>query len=399
MKNPIYKLFILLSVGLLFSCEKKNNESAESAPSDKSNIAGYVVKGNIKGLKADTVYLVKVGKNSEEPIQKVVPGKNGSFTFTGRVESPEFYRVKLSNSKGIDLVFENETFSFSADANNPEATLKVKGSRTNRDIQAFIRYFNSEIKRRNSLQERFLTLQMQPDEHKEEIEAIQKKLEAIEGEKEKYAQHFIDSIFPSKAIFFIVPVLNKEEYIDYQYELSKRLLKEYPDLTMAKNYAGTMENIVAQRNEYLEKQKNSPISEGKEVPDIALPDPEGKVVKLSDLKGKYVLIDFWASWCGPCRAENPNVVKTFEKYKDKGFRIYSVSLDASKEAWLKAIQKDNLQHEGWYHVSDLKQWESSVVPDYGLHSIPFTVLLDKNGKVIAKNLRGAQLEEKLKEVL
>lgn len=124
--------------------------------------------------------------------------------------------------------------------------------------------------------------------------------------------------------------------------------------------------------------------------------PEGKPVKLSDYKGKYVLVDFWASWCGPCRAENPNVVAAYQKYKDKGFTVLGVSFDQNKDAWLKAIEKDQLT---WVHVSDLKGWGNEVGRIYSITSIPQNLLIDKDGKIVDKNLRGAALEEKLQELL
>jgi thiol-disulfide isomerase/thioredoxin len=138
------------------------------------------------------------------------------------------------------------------------------------------------------------------------------------------------------------------------------------------------------------------ITEGAPSPEITLRTPEGDTLSLSSLKGKYVLIDFWASWCGPCRRENPNVVKMYEKFKGKPFEIFGVSLDKDHASWIKAIKADNL---GWKHVSDLLYWQSSVVNDFGIKGIPQTYLLDKEGVIIAKNLRGPALEAKLDEVL
>ena len=136
---------------------------------------------------------------------------------------------------------------------------------------------------------------------------------------------------------------------------------------------------------------------GKTAPEISLPDTEGKTVKLSSFRGKYVLVDFWASWCGPCRRENPNVVQAFNQFKNKNFTILGVSLDrpGQKENWIKAIKEDNLT---WTHISDLKFWQSEVVPVYQLSGIPFNVLVDPGGKVVAENLRGNALEQKLHEV-
>ncbi|MFK7845306.1 MAG: peroxiredoxin family protein [Rhodothermales bacterium] len=134
---------------------------------------------------------------------------------------------------------------------------------------------------------------------------------------------------------------------------------------------------------------------GAVAPEIEMPTPEGKSMKLSDLRGKIVLIDFWASWCGPCRRENPNVKRVYAKYKNKGFEILGVSLDKSKDRWVKAIAQDDLP---WPHVSDLKQWKNEAAKLYGVSSIPYTVLLDREGKIIATKLRGPALEAKLAEV-
>lgn len=159
------------------------------------------------------------------------------------------------------------------------------------------------------------------------------------------------------------------------------LKKKYPD----NEYVQHIDQMLA-----------AAILPGKMAPDIEMKGPQGETRKLSDLKGRVVMIDFWASWCQPCRQENPNVVRLYHKYKDQGFDIFSVSMDKDRGAWLAAIAKDGLVWAN--HVSDLKGWTSSGGSTYGITSIPATVLIDRDGKVIARNLRGQELEKKLKEI-
>jgi thiol-disulfide isomerase/thioredoxin len=135
---------------------------------------------------------------------------------------------------------------------------------------------------------------------------------------------------------------------------------------------------------------------GTDAIDFSQPDTTGVPVSLSSFRGKYVLVDFWASWCGPCRMENPNLVEAYHRFKNKNFTVLGVSLDIKKENWQRAIADDKLS---WTHISDLKRWESVVVPMYKIQGIPFNVLVDPEGKVIAENLRGSFLQQKLEQVL
>jgi len=180
-------------------------------------------------------------------------------------------------------------------------------------------------------------------------------------------------------------------YRNYAYRLTPEQIGQNINLLdkslHATPYVKTLRQLIAT----LDK-----VSIGKQATDFTASDPQGKAVKLSDHFGKYLLIDFWAAWCGPCRKENPNLVNAYQKFKDKGFDVYGVSLDKNKESWLKAIDKDGLV---WTQVSDLKYWHSEPAALYGVRAIPANFLLDPEGKIIGKNLKGEELHKKLEELL
>jgi len=173
------------------------------------------------------------------------------------------------------------------------------------------------------------------------------------------------------------------DYIDVYVSYAKQYVEQFPNSEKAALFAS-------------EIQKLGSTLIGSEAPDLKLKSPDGKEIALSSLKGKVVLIDFWASWCGPCRRENPNVVRVYNQYKDKGFTVYSVSLDKEMDKWKQAITQDNLAWPN--HVSDLEGWQSDAAKAYGVSAIPKTFLIDSKGMIIGKDLRGEQLEQKLAEI-
>ncbi len=211
-------------------------------------------------------------------------------------------------------------------------------------------------------------------------------------------------------IFIFSQALGKNAFLnsmtDFEYftKVDEALDAKYPDLKHTKNFHASITNIAKS----LERQKameaaSQNIKEGMPVPNIEMTDVNGAIRQLADLKGKVVLIDFWAAWCRPCRAENPNVVKLYNQYKDQGFDVFSVSLDGlpqqqdPKAEWLEAIQQDGLVWEN--HVSELTGWETSVVDKFAFQGIPFTVLVGRDGNIVATRLRGPELEAKVKELI
>ena len=184
------------------------------------------------------------------------------------------------------------------------------------------------------------------------------------------------------ALIALIVVAQQSGRSDLMLSAAERFVKAFPD----DDRKGQLEAIL---------QTEGALRKGQPAPDIALPGPDGQTYRLSSLRGKWVLIDFWASWCRPCRMENPNVVRLYQKYHPKGFEIFGVSLDYQREAWLQAIKQDNLT---WMHVSDLKGWQSAAAQLYRINSIPSTVLVDPEGRIAAKGLRGPSLEAKLREI-
>jgi peroxiredoxin len=219
---------------------------------------------------------------------------------------------------------------------------------------------------------------------------LQKPYEVMVAEYSNVVAKKIKENTSSFASIMAIQQLRPENYFDVYQALDKGLQTKYPN----NNDIKAFHTMVVQTQQM--GQNANAIKIGNQAPELILPMPNDKDLALSSLRGKIVLIDFWASWCGPCRKEMPNVKRAYEKYHSKGFEIYAVSLDDDRDAWLQAITKEGLQ---WPQVSDLKKWQSEACALYAVQSIPFTVLIDKEGKIIATNLRGAELEKKLAEIL
>lgn len=407
------KTLIIILIGFgLFSCGeegsvKENNAKDQSKASENKSDSTLVrdetdlepnvlVTGNIQnGPKVPLVLEANTDKGAVV-ISKGHTDDNGDFSLQGAIKGMGVYQLRIEEQLqknqeprviAMTLVPEDtvkiqtqfDTFNKTPEFSGTEWSEPLNGYM--RELQKFVDWQKSVKNPRQYEQSELTEMVMENKEPMDDyiIKTIKK-----------------DPSNPANMLLMtnLMPMMGYESYDVKQLEVLQSVHKafeeRYPEHPMTKNIGAQVAQVETGYNEHVEFSKN------KIAPEIALPNPEGEVIKLSDLRGKYVLIDFWASWCGPCRKENPNVVRLYNKYKDENFTIYSVSLDKDKKRWEMAIKEDGLIWDN--HVSDLKYWDSEVVPKYKIQGIPHTVLIDPEGEIIGTKLRGASLEQKLKEL-
>jgi len=362
----------------------------------------FTVEGTLDNASGKTVYLKELTTNKGLlPIDSVQPGEKGHFELHGITDMPRFYSLNTSPKNYITLLVKpGDDIYITADADNFQDGYKVKGSNESELIRRVVEKQNAAIDRINKLGQVYRDSVDSPNilEIKKELDSTYRQ---IIKEHKEFTINFINehpASFASLMALYqrIAPrsyVLNPQSDFKYFSKVDSNLIALYPESEAVKSLHDYVTDVREQMNNQSKIKKSLDI--GSVAPEISLPDPHGDTLSLSSLRGKYVLLDFWASWCSPCRHENPNLVANYKKYHDKGFEIFQVSLDKSKESWEKAIQDDHLD---WYHVSDLNYWHSVVVPLYNIQGIPANFLLDKDGKIIAKNLRGDELGKKLAQL-
>lgn len=320
------------------------------------------------------VYLYAISQGGREDFMTFDVKSDGTFSQEVTIKHPDFFLVNFFNAQESPIIFDGNDLTIEADGSKADGSFTVNGS-TENTLFAEYRLMEQRIgEKSNQLREAFYAAEDDQSRQKVETDYEAFRLQTVADLKAfiTKAEGAMVSVLPAG-------MLSEDEDFDLLNQLSEHLAKFYPNTPMITSFRSRIQEL-------------GKTAIGQPAPEIELESPQGSKVKLSSLKGKYVLIDFWASWCGPCRQENPNVVRVYNQYKDKGFEIFGVSLDRDRAKWLEAIEKDKLT---WVHVSDLQFWNSSVVPQYGIQGIPYTVLLDKEGRIIAKNLRGKALEDKL----
>jgi peroxiredoxin len=321
---------------------------------------------------------------------------SGKFTLNGTVPEQGLYRIRFGNSKYILLALDAGDMKIDGDYEQLEK-INIKGSEASVALQQLLNEANE--KGQALTQEMRAVDSLQNANTPDSI--LQEKIKALQQRETDMQQSFISyaekTPYPANAVFAL-SMVNDPGILIQQKQVISGVEKRFPENSLVRSLSLRLSEIEKQvaSGSGEEEANMTAVKVGDVAPDFSLPDPSGKKISLSSFRGKYVLVDFWASWCKPCRMENPNVVKAYQQYKDKNFTVLGVSLDKKKEAWVQAIQADGLS---WNHVSDLKFWDSAVVPLFGINAIPTNFLLDPQGKIIAANLRGDALEQKLKEVV
>jgi thiol-disulfide isomerase/thioredoxin len=373
----IRNVFFALPIVLIAACSNTNSSSA-----------GFELKGKLGNAHGDTLFLELMSTDGLKNIDTVILDANGEFVMHPAISEIGFYRLKTSKKNFATFIFdENQKVSVTGDVADLGNSYTVDGSPDSKLFLEVNKASANNYRKRDSLQKIFQAFVNMTKMDSLRIDSMSNALEKpyteLVDQHNQFLKNFIEKNPSSFASLAAIQQLQPEEFMDTYYKLDEGLFSKYPNSKYIKSFH---ESVSASKK----------IAIGTLAPDITMNTPQEKPLSLSSLRGKIVLVDFWASWCGPCRAENPNVVSAYNKYKSKGFDVFSVSLDKDMDKWKQAIKADNLTWTN--HVCDFKFWQSPIVALYNFNSIPTNVLIDKDGKIIAKNLRGEDLEKKLAEV-
>ena len=367
---------------ILFSCNRG---------ADKGN---FTVNGEIKSVTDQKIYLEEIYFSDKQPeVLDTGVIKDGKFTVSAIAPEEGLYRLRTEDSLQAYLfISEPGKMTLTANANSQEISSRSFSGAANSSLKKLLMYTDSLgllISNKNRLLNEFM---------KAGIKETDSIFAAIAADYNQLTELFSTYCFAyadsakSPVVSLFAATMAPVEISKFEAPLI-RLTKRFPD---HKGIAGALAYIKKQATAQPVASPKAAVIVGDMAPELTMNDVNDKPFSLSQLRGKYVLVDFWASWCIPCREENPNVVAAYNQFKDKNFTILGVSLDKNKEAWINAVKKDNLT---WMQISDLKQFNSIAVDLFGISSIPYNVLIDPTGKIIATGLTGNALQNKLAEVL
>ena len=361
---------------------------------EKTEKGKFTVTGDVKNSEDQKIYLEQLFFSQKDP-EVIDTGeiKNGKFTVSGIAPEEGLYRLRFQKQEtGYIFINDAPKIIFKADVKDMSLTGPEFNTQANKLFKNFLLGVDGRQKNMTALSAEIDSIQ----KNKASDSIVKLKIMDLNKEGADFKNFIVKSIDTTSDPVVAMFSLGYTRGID-----PAELKTVIPNLSKRFPKHNGVATIISQYNELLVKKETPPLQKGKPVvgsqaPDFSMADASGKQFALSSFKGKYVLIDFWASWCGPCRGENPNIVANYNKFKNKNFTILGVSLDEDKTKWLEAIKKDKLS---WAHVSDLKGWNSASVPLYGFDGIPYNVLIDPTGKIIATELRGEELGRKLAEIL
>lgn len=348
------------------------------------------------------IYLDELKSNELKPVDSVKVSDNGSFNFKREIKHPSFYLLKSNDNNFLTMLVEpGEKITLKAHSDSLNYPISLQGSKGTELMTEYNKTLRLTINKLKGLNNIY-TQNVDKPELPKVVESLDSLAQIYLGEINTYTKKYIDDNLSSlvslvalyQQVAPSVYVLNPTKDMSYFVKVDSSMFNLYPDYEPVISLHNQVKELVEKLKGGIAGGQAS--ASGVEAPEISLPTPQGDTIKLSSTRGSVVLLDFWASWCAPCRKENPNLVNVYNLYHKKGFQIFQVSLDKTKDAWMKGIQDDHL--EKWIHVSDIQYWNSIVVPLYKIESIPTNYLLDKEGRIIASNLRGEKLQTKLAEL-